>query len=149
MKYKPNTPVDQKKTSAGDDAGDGGVSSVEPIAPNPINSSMLKQSDPSTDGQVSTDVPPSGGHGHKRPPTTRRNNPILQVDQVMTQVEFPPYCGPHNPLDLVAIEIIFGHIFEAFRHISQATAAGAATTNNDRPHKKLWQPPLRKVLAPR
>jgi hypothetical protein len=32
----------------------------------------------------------------------------------MTQVEFPPYHGPHSSLDLVAIEIIFERIFEEF-----------------------------------
>jgi hypothetical protein len=48
------------------------------------------------------------------PPTTRQNKPILQVDQVMTQVELHPYHGPRSPLDLVTIEIIYGRIFEAF-----------------------------------
>jgi hypothetical protein len=91
------------------------VSSAEPIAPNPISSSVPKQSDPSAAVQVSTDIPPTGRRGRKRPPpATRQNMPILQVDQVMTQLELPPYCGPRSPLDLVAIEIIFGRTFEAF-----------------------------------
>jgi hypothetical protein len=38
----------------------------------------------------------------------------------MTQIELPPYRGPRSPLDLVAIEIIFGRLSEAFRHASQA-----------------------------
>jgi hypothetical protein len=32
----------------------------------------------------------------------------------MTQIELPPYRGPRSPLDVDAIEIIFGHIFEVF-----------------------------------
>jgi hypothetical protein len=32
----------------------------------------------------------------------------------MTQVELPPYHGPCILLDVVAIEIVFGRIFEAF-----------------------------------
>jgi hypothetical protein len=32
----------------------------------------------------------------------------------MTQIEIPPYHRHRSPLDLVAIEIIFGHIFEVF-----------------------------------
>jgi hypothetical protein len=36
------------------------------------------------------------------------------TDQVMTQFVLPPYHGPRSPLDLVAIKIIFGCIFEAF-----------------------------------
>jgi hypothetical protein len=38
----------KREASDADDAGDGGVSSAEPKAPNPISSSMLKQSNPST-----------------------------------------------------------------------------------------------------
>jgi hypothetical protein len=33
---------------------------------------------------------------------------------VMIQIELPPYRGPQRPLDLVAIEIVFGHLFEVF-----------------------------------
>jgi hypothetical protein len=146
---KPDTPADQKKMSAGDDAGDEGVSSAEPNTPNSISSGMLKQFDPSTASQVSTNVPPSGSRGRKHPTTTRLNKPILQVDQVMTQVALPLYHGPRSPLDLVAIKIIFGHIFEVFRCISQATTAGAMTTDDDRPPKRSHQPSLRKLLVPR
>jgi hypothetical protein len=46
--------------------------------------------------------------------TARQPNPVPQTNQVMNQVEFPPFRGPSSPLDLVAIKIIFGHIFEAF-----------------------------------
>jgi hypothetical protein len=65
---------------------------------------------------------------------------------VMTQIELPPYHGPHSPLDLVTVEIVFGRIFEVFRHISQAAAAA---DDNDRPTKRSCQPSLRKVLVPR
>jgi hypothetical protein len=64
----------------------------------------------------------------------------------MTQVELPPYCGPHSPLDLVAIEIIFGRIFEAFQQISQVAAIGATPAADNRPLKKICRPPLKKVL---
>jgi hypothetical protein len=125
------------------------VSSAEPITPNPISFGVLKQSDPSTAVRVPIDVPPTSWRGSKRPPpTTRPNKPILQVDQVMTQVELPLYHRPHSPLDLVAIEIIFGCIFEMFWHISQA-ATGTVATDDDRPQKRFHQPPLRKVLTPR
>jgi hypothetical protein len=39
---KPDVLTDQKKKSAGDNFGDGGVSSAEPIAPNLISSNVLK-----------------------------------------------------------------------------------------------------------
>jgi hypothetical protein len=96
---KPDAPVDQK-VQAGDDTRDGGASSVEPTAPILISSTVVSS---------------AGRHGCKCPPhANRRNRCIPQIDKVMTQVELPPYHRPCSPLDLVAIEIIFGCIFEAF-----------------------------------
>jgi hypothetical protein len=125
------------------------VSSAESIAPNPISSSVSNQSNHSITCGVSTNVPPCGGRGCNRPPpATRWNKPILLVDQVMTQIALPPYHGTHSPLDLVAIEIFFGCIFEAFRHIPLVVAS-TVVTDDDRPQKRLRQTPLRKVLVPR
>jgi hypothetical protein len=109
---RPDALVDKPKKSADDDAGDRGVSSAELITTNPISCSVSKQSDPSTAVRVTAPVLLSGKRGQKcPPPATRCNKP---VDQVMTQIELPPYRGPRNPLDVVAIEIIFGCIFEVF-----------------------------------
>jgi hypothetical protein len=71
-----------------------------------------------------------GGGGP--PIATRWSKPLRLVDQVMTQVELPSYHGPRSPLDLVAIAIIFRRIFEAFRHISQATASDTLVDDNTR-----------------
>jgi hypothetical protein len=85
----------KKKASAGDDARDKGVSSVNPNIPNPISSAIVL---------VPIIVPPAGEHGRKHPPlATWRNKPIHQANQVMTQVELPPYHGSYSPLDLVNI----------------------------------------------
>jgi hypothetical protein len=109
---RPTAPADKLKKSVSDDAEDRGVSSAEPIAPNLISSGAPGHSDPSTAAQVVAPILPSGKHGQKRSlPATRHNKPL---DQVMTQMELPPYCGPHSPLDVVAIEIIFGCIFVVF-----------------------------------
>jgi hypothetical protein len=43
---------------------------------------------------------------------------LAPSDQVI--IELPPYCGPRSPLDLIAVEFIFGFLFEVFRHTSQA-----------------------------
>jgi hypothetical protein len=127
-----------QKGSAGDDAGDDGVPSAKPIAPGPINSAVPEQSKPSIVDRVLAIVPPFGRRGHKcPPPATKRSKPITSADQVMSQVELPPYCGPRNPLDLVALKIIFGHIFEAFRQISQADGAGAPAIDVDKPMKSV------------
>jgi hypothetical protein len=67
----------------------------------------------------------------------------------MSQVELPPYCKPHSPLDLVAIEIMFGCVFEAFQQISQVVVAGVASTDANRPMKRVCCLPLKKALMPR
>jgi hypothetical protein len=122
---KPDALADQT-VQDGDDTGDGGASSVESTACNLISSTIA----------LST-----GRRGRKHPPpATKRSRPIPQIDQVMTQVELPLYCGPCSPLDLVAIEIIFVRIFEAFRQISQAAA-------DDKPKKKVRRLSLKKMLA--
>jgi hypothetical protein len=111
---EPDAPIDQK-VLADDDIGDVKASSVEPTALGPIGSGMSETSKPSAADQVLI-VPPSGRCGRKLPPpATKLSNLVPPADQVMTQVELPPYRGPHSPLDLVAIEFIFGRIFEAFQ----------------------------------
>jgi hypothetical protein len=140
---------DVMKESAGDDAGDGAASSAELIAPNPIRSNALGQTDPSiVDRNASTD-PPIGGHRRKHPPPiTKRRQALPSADQVMTQIELPPYRGPRSSLDLIVIEIIFGCLFEAFRCICQATSTGTLAGDGSQPRKKMRQPPLKKILVP-
>jgi hypothetical protein len=67
----------------------------------------------------------------------------------MIQIELPPYRGPRSPLDLVVVEIIFGRLFEDFRHISQATGTGTSTGGVIQPQKKMCHPFLKKILVPR
>jgi hypothetical protein len=122
---KPDAPATEQKKSIGDDAEDGGVSSTEPITPDPISSNTLEQTDPSITNQAASSNPSTSRRGHTRPsPIPKRKHALSSVDQVMTQIALPPYHAPHNPLDLVVVEIIFGHIFEAFRHTSQAAGIG-------------------------
>jgi hypothetical protein len=66
-------------------------------------------------------APVMGAQTHERPHiATRRST------QVITQIELPPYRGPRSLPDLVPSEIIFGHLFEAFRRMLQAKADAAA-----------------------
>jgi hypothetical protein len=67
----------------------------------------------------------------------------------MNQIELPPYRGPQSHIDLVAVEIIFGHLFEAFRHASHAVGAGTSAGGATQPAKKTRGPPLKSVIAPR
>jgi hypothetical protein len=67
----------------------------------------------------------------------------------MTQIELPSYHGPQSPLDLVAIEIIFGRLFKAFRHASQTAGAGTSVGGAAQPVKKTRGLPLKSILVPR
>jgi hypothetical protein len=109
----------------------------KPIAPNLIGSNTPEQTDASVADQVTIVAPPAGGHRRKcPPPVIKRKQPLSSVDQVMSQIELSQYRGPCSPLDLVAIEIIFRCLFEAFRHTSQVAAVSDATDGNDRLPKK-------------
>jgi hypothetical protein len=99
---KTDTLAGKRKALDGDDPEDRGASSTEPIAPNPIRSDALEQAHPSVADRAASIVPPASGHGRKRPTTTiRQNQSLPSVDQVMSQIELPPYCIPHSPLDLI------------------------------------------------
>jgi hypothetical protein len=134
---KPDASTGKLKAPAGDDAEDVGVISAEPIAPNPIRSDAPEQVDSSIIDQVISVVSPAGGHGCKHPlPVLRHKQPLPSTYQVIMQIELPPFHGPHSPVDLVTIEIIFGRLFEAFRHTSQTNAASTSVGDDTRPHKK-------------
>jgi hypothetical protein len=144
----PDAPANQKM-SAGDDTGDEGATSIKPTAPGPIRSGMLVKSKHSAIDQVLI-VPPSSRCGRKCLHSgTRRSNPVPPVDQVMIQVELPPYGGPHSPLESVALEVIFGRIFEAFQQISQAAATSDASADDNKPLKRFCWSSLKKALVPR
>jgi hypothetical protein len=97
----------------GDDAGGQGAPSTEPIVPNLVRSSMAEQIHPSAANQTTTDVPSDSDHHQKKRVVlaSKRKQPASS-DEVIT--ELPPYRGPRSPLDLVAVEFVFGRQFEAF-----------------------------------
>jgi hypothetical protein len=74
---KPDASASKQKESVGDDVEDGGVSSAESIAPNPISSGAPEHADHSTADRVATIVPFVGGRGCKHPAATMQNKSIL------------------------------------------------------------------------
>jgi hypothetical protein len=117
-------------------AGDVGDTSAKALAPGPIGAGAPGNPRPSLTDQAPI-VPPSGGHNQKRLRLAAKQfDPIPHADQVMTQVKLPLYCGLHSPLDLVAVEIIFGRVFEVFHRMSQAAATGATPVSDDKPLQK-------------
>jgi hypothetical protein len=120
------------KEPVGDDADGGGATSAEHVTPNPINSNLLEQAHPSVIDRVKAIAHLTSGQKRKHPPPAlKRKQSKPPADQVMTQIELPPYSGSRSPLDLVAVEIIFERLFEGFRHASQADGAGTSVGSTD------------------
>jgi hypothetical protein len=142
--------VGKKNAPFSDDTEGEGVSSAEPIAPDPISSSMSEQADPSAADRVKVVVSSTGRHTWKCPsPIPKPKQSKSSTDQVMTQIELPPYRGSRSPLDLVDVEIIFGHLFVAFRHASEAAGTGTSAGDDTRPPKKTRAPMLKTIPAPK
>jgi hypothetical protein len=103
------------RAPASDEAEGEGICSAEPIALGPISSNTLAQANPSIANQVVSIAPSAGGQKRKCPLLIPKHKLTMSsADQVMTQIELPPYREPRCPLDLVTIEIIFGCLFETF-----------------------------------
>jgi hypothetical protein len=121
----------------GDDAEGERASSVEPIAPGLISSNALVQTDPSAADWAAPGASSASGHKRKRLPTVPKHKQAkTSADQVMTPLELPLHRGPKSPLDLVAIEIVFGRLFEAIQCTSQATGARSSAGGDTQPLKK-------------
>jgi hypothetical protein len=103
---RPNKPV-------GDDAGGNGGPSAETLAPNPIGSSSTGEIRPSAVDQAVPTSPASDSQKKKCIVlgTKHKHNKAVD-DQVI--IDLPPYHGPRSPLDIIAVEHLFGRLFEAF-----------------------------------
>jgi hypothetical protein len=78
---KTDASADKTKAPDGNDAEDRGVSSAEPIAPNPIRSNTTEQADSSIFDRAASIVPPASGRGRKHSATAiRRNQPLPSAD---------------------------------------------------------------------
>jgi hypothetical protein len=133
---------------ASDDARGEGAPSVESLTPNPIGSSLAGESRPSAADRI-TSTAPSGGGQKKKPIVlkTKRKRDKVPTDQAI--IELPPYRGPRSPLDLVVVEHIFGRLFEAFWHVSQAARTDTSIGDDAQPSKRARVPLLRRILVPK
>jgi hypothetical protein len=132
---------------AGDDAGRQGAPSTESTASNPIESSMMKQICPSVINQITIVVPSGSGQQKKRIVLASKRKQPASSNQVIT--ELPPCRGPQSPLNLVAVEFVFGRLFKAFRHTSQVAGTRTLAGADTQPTKKYRAPSMKKILAPR
>jgi hypothetical protein len=63
--------------------------------------------------------------------------------------ELPSYHGSRNRLNLVAVNLAFGRLFEAFQHVSQAIRADTMAGADTQPAKNPRAPSMRRILAPK
>jgi hypothetical protein len=117
-----NTGEDQKQT-AGDDVEGPGIPSIEPITSNPIGSNMTAPICPPAADQRASAAPPIGGQKRKRIKLASKRKIPTSSDQVIT--ELPSYHLSRNQSNLISVNLVFGCLFEAFQHISQAIGTDA------------------------
>jgi hypothetical protein len=90
---KVDASVAELRVPTGDEADGEGTSSAEPIAPGPIRSNTSAHVDPFVADWVVSSTPSADGQKRKRPPPVpKRKSTKSSVDQVMIQIELPPYC---------------------------------------------------------
>jgi hypothetical protein len=78
---------------------------------------------------------------------TKRKHDKAADGQVI--IELPLYRGPRSPLDIVVVEHIFRHLFEAFRHISQVARTDTPAGDYAQPSKRARALSLKKLLVPK
>jgi hypothetical protein len=114
---------EDRRQTTGDDVEGPGIPSIEPITSNPIGSNMAAPVCPPAADQHVSAAPPSGGQKRKRIRLASKRKIPTSSDQVIT--ELPSYHSSHNRSNLVSVNLIFGRLFEAFQHISQAIGTDA------------------------
>jgi hypothetical protein len=73
----------------------------------------------------------------------------FQVPSNQVTTELFPHHVPRSPLGLVAVKVVFGRLFEAFQCLTQAARTDTSAGADTQPVKRLWAPPMRRMLAPR
>jgi hypothetical protein len=122
-----------QKQTAGDDVEGHGIPLIEPITSNPIGSNMAALIRPPAVDQPVSAAPLTGGQKQKHIMLASKRKTTTS-DQVIT--ELPSYHGSRNRLNLVAVNLAFGRLFEAFQHISQAIRTDAMAGADTQPAKK-------------
>jgi hypothetical protein len=137
---------DGKDDSAGDDAGGQGAPLAEPTASNLIGSDMAERDCPSAADQFTAAASlDSGQPKRKHLVLVSKSKHHASSDHVTTKLL--PHHVPRSPLGLVAVKLIFRHLFEAFQHPSQAARTDTSVGADTQPSKRLWAPPMRRMLA--
>jgi hypothetical protein len=139
---------DGQDDPTGNDDGGQGAPSAEPTVPHLIRSDTAMQVRPSAADQLTTAAPLGSGHLKKKHLVlaSKHKHPTPS-DQVIT--ELFPHHAPRCPSCLVAVKLIFGCLFEALQHLTQAVAINTSAGADAQPAKKLRALPMRRMLAPK
>jgi hypothetical protein len=139
---------DWQPDPTGDDTGGQGAPSTESTASNLIGSGMAKRVHPSTADQFTTAAPLGSGQlKRKHIVLVSKRKQHASSDQVTTKLL--PHHVPQSHLGLVAVKLVFGRLFEAFQHPSQAARTDTSAGADTQPAKRLRAPPMRRMLASR
>jgi hypothetical protein len=139
-----STGEDQKQP-AGDDVEGHEIPLTEPITSNPIGSDMAALVGPPVTDQSVSAAPLGGGRKWKRIMLASKRKTTTFSDQVI--IELPSYHGSRNRLNLVAVNLAFGRLFEAFQHVSQVIRTDTTARAYTQPAKKPRAPSMRRILA--
>jgi hypothetical protein len=101
---------------------------------------------PVADQSVSA-APLSGGQKRKCIMLASKRKTTTSSDHVIT--ELSSYHGSRNCLNLVAVNLAFGRLFEAFQHISQTIRTDTTAEADTQPARKPQAPSMRRILAPK
>jgi hypothetical protein len=101
---------------------------------------------PSAADQLTTAAPLGSGHPKKKYLVlASKRKQHVPSDQVTTKLF--PHHAPRCFLGLVAVKLNFWCLFEALQCITQATKINTSARANTQPAKRLWTPPIRRMLA--
>jgi hypothetical protein len=130
----------------GNDDGGQGARSVESTVPHLIGPGTVAQVHRSVADQLTPAAPLGGGPSKKKCLVlASKRKQSAPSDQVTT--EFFPHHVPRCSSGLVVVKIVFGRLFEALQHPTQAAKIDTSTGADIQPVKRLWVPPMRKMLA--
>jgi hypothetical protein len=139
---------DGQDDPTGNDDGGQRASSAESIVPDLIGSGTVAQVRPSAADQLTTTAPlGSGPPKKKRLMLASKRKQRVPSDQVTT--ELFPHHAPRCSLGLVAVKLVFGHLFEALQHITQATGIDTSAGADTQPVKRLRVPLMQRMLTSR
>jgi hypothetical protein len=139
---------DGQDDPTGNDDGGQGAPSAEPIVPNLIGSDTAAQVHPSTTDQLTTAAfLGSSPLKKKRLVLASKRKQSVPSDQVTT--ELFSHHAPRCSLGLVAIKLIFGRLFKALQHLTQAATINTSARADTQPAKRLQAPSMKRMLVPK